>query len=122
MLAMSRKGNAAKVKLKAHRSLLGIGANRVASARQMARLSALERAADVAGALLAPLDEPDLGAMARQAAAVKILDATEPIQHAQIEVEIPADEAGVEGLTWQQMQALAAKLLTDTNPTPALEP
>lgn len=107
----AKRAGAAKARLRLQRNLLGIGANRVGSARQRARLEAAARAADVAEALLAPLDDSDLGAMARQAAAVKILDATEPIQTAQIEVEIPADESGVQGLSWQQMQALAAKLL-----------
>jgi len=112
--AMSRKGNAAKVRLKAQRSLLGIGDNRIGSPRQRARLLAAQRAADVAEALLAPLDDAELGSMLRQRAAVAILDSTEPIQHATVEVEIPAEAAGVDGLSWQDMKALAARLLPDT--------
>jgi len=108
---LSRIGNQAKLRLKTQRQLLGISANRTGSARQMARLEAQQRAADVAAALLAPLDDSDLGSLSRQAAAVKILDATEPIQTASVEVELPADETGVQGLGWAEMQQLAAKLL-----------
>jgi hypothetical protein len=72
----------------------------------------MERAADVAAAMLAPLDDEALPSMARQAAAVRLLDATWPLQQVTLEAELPADEAGLEGMSWQQMQALALELLT----------
>jgi hypothetical protein len=111
--AMSQAGHAAKIRLKQQRTLLGIGANRVGTARQRARVQAAARAADVAEALLAPLDDEQLGSMLKQAAAVKILDATEPLQTSTVEVELPAEGAGIEALSWVEMQALAAKLLED---------
>jgi len=73
-------------------------------------LRAQARADEAAAALVdAPLDDPDLSTLARQRAVLAMLDATYPIQTASVEVEIPAD--GVAGLGWQDMQALAARLL-----------
>jgi hypothetical protein len=110
---LSKIGNQTKVRLKAQRRLLGISGIRTANPRQIARVAALERAETLAEALLAPLDDIDLGSLARQRAAVTVLDATFPIQTTQVEVEIPADSDGVEALGWEQMQALAARLLDE---------
>jgi hypothetical protein len=111
--ALAAAGHRGKTRLKMQRRLLGVSTHRGGSARQMARVAALNRAADVAEALLAPLDDTDLGSLSRQAAAVRILDATEPIQHASVEVELPSEADGVQGLSWQDMQALAARLLDE---------
>jgi hypothetical protein len=61
-----------------------------------------------------PLDDPKLGAIERQIAAARALDATFPLQQATLEVELPADAAGIQSLGWQEMQQLAARLLTET--------
>jgi len=70
----------------------------------------MARAEDLAAALLEPLDDAGLGSMAKQTAAVRILDAVAPHQTASLEVSLPLDEAGVEGLGWTEMQALAQRL------------
>ena len=70
-----------RTKLKARRTLLGIGPNRVGNPRAHARLRALERADDIAQALIdAPLDDAELGSVERQLAVVRGLDATFPLQ------------------------------------------
>jgi len=107
---MGARANARKAVLRERRSLLGIGARRHADARQIARVEALERAADLSAALLAPLDDDTLGSLARQRAAVTVLDATFPLATATLEVQLPADQAGVQALGWQQLQQLAAQL------------
>ena len=73
----------------------------------------MARAERLAEALLAPLDDEALGSLAQQRAAVTVLDATFPLQQTTVEVELPAEEAGVQALGWEQMQALAARLLDE---------
>lgn len=110
--AMSRKGREAKARLKARRSLLGIGTHRSADPRQVARLRALERAEEIAEALVdGPLDDADLSAFARQTAVLRTLDATFPLAQVTLDVELPAEPAEVAGMGWQQMQALAQRVL-----------
>ena len=109
--ALSRQGHAAKAKMRQRRTLLGIGAHRSGDPRQIARVAALARAESLADALLAPLDDDELGSLARQRAAVVALDATFPLATASIEVSLPVDEASVSTLSWQEMQVLAARLL-----------
>ena len=116
--AMSRRAHAAKAKLRSRRMLLGIGARRAGDPRQHARLAALERADEIAAALLAPLDDDELGSMSKQVAATKILDATFPIQTVEVEVTLPGSADEVGSLSWQQMQQLAAQLL-GTQPVPS---
>ena len=113
---MRAKAVASKARLKIQREILGVGPNRVGSARQRARVQAAARAEQVAEALLAPLDDEALSSMLKQAAAVKILDATEPLQSSTIELELPAEEGQIQALGWEQMQALAARLLADPEP------
>lgn len=116
--AASKKGNAARARLRARRSLLGIGANRAANPRQIARVRALERAEEIADALVdGVLDATDIDAVGRQLAVIRALDATFPIQTATLEVEVPADAAGVAALGWVEMQQLAASMLGDGVPT-----
>lgn len=111
------KGGAAKTRLRLRRQLLGIGPNRSADPRQIARLAAHDRAEEIAAALLAPLDDAKLSAMGQQVAALRILDATFPQQTVQLTVEMPADSGAVAGMGWSDMQALAAQLLGDTGVT-----
>jgi hypothetical protein len=73
---------------------------------------ALERAEELARAIVeGPLDDPELASVERQLAAIRALDATYPQAQTSIEVELPADEAGIEAMGWQEMQQLAARLL-----------
>jgi len=115
--AFSRKGNARRATLRAQRSLLGIGARRSADPRQIARIHALSRAEEVAESLLSPLDDPELSSLKRQLAAVRILDAVAPHQTASLEVSLPLDPEGVEGLGWAEMQALAQRLAASQDVT-----
>lgn len=110
---MSAKGHAAKTRLRIQRQTLGIGPNRVGNPREHARIQAMARAERLAEALLAPLDDEALSSLAQQRAAVTVLDATFPLQQATVELELPAEEAGVQALGWEQMQALAARLLDE---------
>jgi len=120
--AMSRLAHAQKARLRVARTQLGIGAQRTSDPRQIARIEAQARANDIAAALLAPLDDGDLSAMAQQTSALRILDAVSPQQTVTVTVDVPQDEAGVQGMTWAEMQALAAQLLGDTTETQQLEP
>src|SRR5262249_49924516 len=92
------RGNRGKAVLRERRSLLGIGARRSADPRQVARVAALDRADEIAAAMLSPLDDEGLGSMARQTAAVRILDATFPLATLAVAVELPSDEQGVSAM------------------------
>ena len=113
--AMSRKAHAVKVARRERRELLGIGPRRAASARQIARVHAFERAEQLALAIVdGPLDDSSLGTVERQKAALAALDATFPLAATSVEVSIPADSAGAESMSWSEMRALAAQLLDST--------
>ena len=119
---MGKKGAATKTRLRIARQTLGIGSSRTADPRSLSRIRAQARAEEIAAQLLAPLDDKALSATAQQRSAVTILDALWPQQTVSLTVEVPSDEAGVQGLSWQEMEALAAQLLGDTTGTPELEP
>lgn len=107
-------GVAAKARLRSRRVLLGIGPNRVANPRQIARVQALDRAHELAAALVdAPLDDASLSTIERQRAVLAALDATFPLQQMTVEVELPATAAAVPELGWVEMQQLAARLLDE---------
>jgi hypothetical protein len=76
-------------------------------------LRAAARADEIAAGIVDGVLDAGLEPLQLQAAALRILDATEPLQHTTVEVELPADAAGVQGMDWQQMQALAAQLLSE---------
>lgn len=120
--AMGARGAAAQARLKATRRLLAISPAKASDPRQMARMAAQGRAEEIAAAMLAPLDDEELSSLAMQRSAVTILDSLWPQEHVQVTVEMPADAAGVQALSWPQMQALAARLLGDTTETAELEP
>jgi hypothetical protein len=122
MHALAKRGAATQARLRLSRKLLGVGTVRGADPRQIARVRAHARSEEIADALLAPLDDDQLSALAQQRSAVTILDALYPQQTVQVTVEMPADEAGVQALGWQEMQTLAAQLLGDTSETEALDP
>ena len=114
-LAMSRKAHAVKVARRERRELLGIGPRRAASPRAIARMQAQERAEQLATAIVAaPLDDPSLGTIERQTAALRALDATYPLASTSVELSIPADADSAASMSWADMQALAARLLDDT--------
>lgn len=104
--------HASKARIRERRQLLGIGPRRNADPRQIARIRAHERAEDAALALVdAPLDDRSLGTIERQRAVVTMLDAVFPLATTSVEIELPVEGAGVAQLGWQDMQALAARLL-----------
>lgn len=111
--AMARKGQAARARIRAERLLLGIGPSGRADPRAIARVAALRRSGELARAIVdGPLDDGELGSLARQTAALRAIDATFPLQTASLELELPADGAGVQGLGWSDLQVLAARLLS----------
>lgn len=123
----SKKAHASKAKLKLRRELLGIGPARAANPRQIARLRAHERAEELAEALVdGPLDDPELGSLARQAAALRALDATYPVQALVVELELPSDPDEVGSMSWESMRRMAATLMGEgevearTPPVPLL--
>jgi hypothetical protein len=108
---MSASGNAAKARLSASRRVLGIGARRIGDPRQVARVRAVARAAEVASALVdAPLDDASLGTIERQQAVVRMLGETFPLATLSATVELPADADDVPGMSWAAMQALGERL------------
>ena len=91
------------------------------SSTLIASLGALERADEIAAALVdGPLDDREIGSTERQLAVVRALDATFPLQSTTIEVELPADGEGVAAMGWEAMQALASRLLEPSEPVPSL--
>jgi len=111
--AHSRLAHASLREARTRRATLGIGARRIGSARAHARLKALERVEELADALIAPLDDEDLSSVARQVAALRLLDAVEPVQSVSLSLDVPDDPDAVSSLDWQSMQALAASLLSE---------
>jgi hypothetical protein len=112
--AASLRGHAGKARLRQRRLLLGIGSRTAANPRAIARMAAQERAEEIAAALVdGPLDARDLTAMERQRAVIAILGETFPLQTASLEIELPADVEGIASLGWQEMQALAARMLEE---------
>jgi len=79
----------------------------------MARAAVAARSADVAQALLAPLDDRKLGSLERQRAASVLLGETFPLSTAIVELELPSEPGEVEALGWAELQALATGLLAD---------
>lgn len=110
MPEMRRRSAEVRARLKTRRQLLAVGPSRAADPRQLLRLEAHERAETIADAMLAPLDDEALGSLAKQGAALRVLDAAFPIQTVSVELELPTDAASVSGLGWQEMQQLAAAL------------
>jgi hypothetical protein len=106
--AASERSREIRAKLKARRQLLGVPPLGRASPRQLARVQALERAEEVAAALIGPLDDPTLSATGRQLGALRLLDAVLPLTTVETELELLADP---ETMGWEQMKALAARLL-----------
>jgi len=107
---IAAEGGAVKTRLKLQRQLLGY---RTDSPRAMARAAVAARSADVAQALLAPLDDRKLGSLERQRAASVLLGETFPLSTAIVELELPSEPGEVEALGWAELQALATGLLAD---------
>jgi hypothetical protein len=112
----SALGHEARRKQARARATLGITTRRAASPLQAARVAAQIRADDYARALVDdPLDDPELGSVARQQAAVRALELLYPQVQARVEVELPAEAGEVQGMGWQEMQELAARLVTSSD-------
>jgi hypothetical protein len=94
--------------------LLGITARRASSPVQMARMRAQERAEALAEAIIdGPLDDAELGSVARQRAAIGAVELLYPQVTASLDVALPDEADGVGEMGWQEMQQLAAQLLGD---------
>jgi hypothetical protein len=107
-----RRSKEVRARWKARRHLLGIGPSGRANPRALARLKALERSEELAEAILAPLDDPDLGTVQRHLSALRVVDAVFPLAEATVELEIPADP---EAMGWADMQRLARLLSLDAH-------
>jgi hypothetical protein len=59
----------------------------------------------------APLDDPELSSTARQRAAIAAVELLYPEVTATLDVELPEDEQGARAMSWQDMQALASRLM-----------
>jgi hypothetical protein len=104
---MRLTANESRKRLKATRQLLGIGSSRAADPRMAARLRASQRAVELGFAIVdGPLDA-DISAVEKQRAALAALDATFPLQSGSVSLEIE----NVEGMSWKDMERLAASLL-----------
>jgi hypothetical protein len=95
------------------RATLGITARTAAQPLHIARMRAQQRAEDYARAVVdAPLDDDTIGTIARQQAALRALELLYPQATLSASVELPQDADEVSGMGWQDMQALAASLVT----------
>lgn len=110
----SKLGHAEKMRRRERRMLLGITARRASSPVQMARMRAQERAEALAEAIIdGPLDDAELGSVARQRAAIGAVELLYPQVTASLDVALPDEADGVGEMGWQEMQQLAAQLLGD---------
>lgn len=110
--AASKAAHVEKRKRATARAVLGISARRAAQPVQAARVAAQQRAQDFAAAVVdGPLDDPDLSTVARQQAAIRALELLYPQVTAQLEVGLPDEAEDVGAMGWQEMTALAARLL-----------
>jgi hypothetical protein len=75
---------------------------------------AANRGIELADALLAPLDDRALGTLEKQRAAVVVLGETFPLQRESIELDLPADPAAVDAMSWSDMRELAGRLALTT--------
>jgi hypothetical protein len=108
----SSAGHAAKRRRAEARAVLGITARRASQPLQAARIAAQIRAQDFAEAVVnAPLDDPELGSIARQTAAIKALELLYPQATASLSIDLPTEAEDVPAMGWADMQALAARLL-----------
>lgn len=105
---MQKKGALGKVRARERRSLL---VSNGINPRRAAREAAIRRSDAVVRALVDdPLDDPELGSMARQKAVIGMLDAVFPLATVTAELELPTDPEAVEALGWADMQRIAAAL------------
>jgi len=110
-------GGQARARLRLQRELLGYSPGGNANPRAIARIAAAAAADEIAAALLAPLSDRKLGTVEKQRAAALVLGETFPLQRETVELELPADAAGIGSMDWQSMQALAARLYPDLDQT-----
>lgn len=110
----SAEAHAAKRAKSLARATLGISTRRASQPLQAARVAAQIRAQDYAAAVVdAPLDDPELGTVARQQAAIRALELLYPQVTATLDVALPEEADEVAGMGWQEMQSMAAQLLGD---------
>jgi len=91
---------------------LGISARRASQPLQQARIAAQARALDYAAAIVdKPLDDPDLGTIPRQQAAIRALELLYPQVTAHLDMTLPDEPEQLGAMGWQDMQAMASRLL-----------
>lgn len=108
----SKLGHIERKRRSESRLALGISARRASQPLAAARIRAQTRADDYAKAVVdAPLDDPELGSVARQTAAIKALELLYPQVHASLDMTLPDEPEQLGAMSWQGMQALAQRLL-----------
>ena len=108
----SKLAHAERARKKQARLTLGITARRAAQPLQQARIAAQMRALDYAEAIVnKPLDDPELGSIARQTAAIRALELLYPQVTASLDLTMPDEPEQLGAMGWQDMQALATRLL-----------
>lgn len=121
--AWSEAAHNAKRRKTLARATLGITSRRAATPVQAARVRAQERAERYAEVIVdEPLDDPEIGSIARQRAAIAALELLYPQVTATLDLELPEEPDGVQSMGWEAMQRLAAQLLGEGTPagTPVL--
>ena len=110
----SSEGHHARRRKAQARAVLGISARRAATPVQAARIRAQLRADDYATAIVdAPLDDPEIGTLSRQKAAIDAIELLFPKTTTTLELELPQEPDEVRQMSWQDMQGLASRLLED---------
>ena len=108
----SKAASAERRRRRQARMTLGISARRAAQPLQASRMAAQMRANEVATALIdAPLDDPDVGTIPRQQAMIRALELLYPQVTASLDLTMPDDAEQLPSMGWQDMQALATRLL-----------
>src|SRR5262245_59109429 len=108
----SRLAAVRRTERKQTRMMLGISARRASQPTELARYRAQERAEGLATALVdAPLDDPEVGTIARQQAVIRALELLYPQVTAQVQVDVPEDADQLAGMGWEQVQQLAQAYL-----------
>jgi hypothetical protein len=113
---MSKLGHEARRKRSLARATLGISSRTAAQPLQQSRMAAQMRAQEVAAALIdRPLDDPDVGTIPRQRAMIRAMELLYPQVHATLDMSMPEDASELGTMGWQEMQAMAQRLVTSSD-------
>lgn len=108
----SAKGRAASAESRRRRAALrlALGITGTGSPRSLLKAAVVADAERVVAAALSPIGDPDLGSVQRSRAALSLLDATDPMAQASLELPLPTDPQGVEQMSLEDLRALALQV------------